>query len=133
MFDVGVSLKKGPERKDIIDAVSALKKTKNPLSKKIARLLESPRRKRIEVNISKIAKYSIPSAKQAKQDLIVVVPGKVLGDGTIDRGVNVVALSFSATAEKKIKDSGGKTYNFEWLINQITTKKEGKRDIIILR
>ena len=36
------------------------------------------------------------------------VPVKVLGNGSIDKAVNVTASSFSDSAEKKIEDAGGK-------------------------
>jgi large subunit ribosomal protein L18e len=54
-----------------------------------------------EVNLSKIARY-------AKPDSIVVVPGRVLGAGTINSPITIAALSFSKSAQKKIVQAGGR-------------------------
>jgi large subunit ribosomal protein L15 len=36
------------------------------------------------------------------------LPVKVLGDGTLETGLTIEAQKFSASAEKKIQDAGGK-------------------------
>ena len=38
----------------------------------------------------------------------IFAPVKVLGNGSIDKAVNVTASSFSDSATKKIEDAGGK-------------------------
>jgi large subunit ribosomal protein L18e len=68
--------------------------------KDVAKRLERPTRKSAEVNISDINRYTSP-------DEIVLVPGKVLGNGTLDHKVNVAAMSFSKSAEEKIATAGG--------------------------
>ena len=65
------------------------------------------------VNISQIAKLkvkNIDSEVMSKNGLISsnLVPVKVLGNGTLDKAMNVTASSFSDSAVKKIEDSGGK-------------------------
>ena len=40
-------------------------------------------------------------------DEIVLVPGKVLGNGILEHKVNVAAMSFSKSAEEKISTAGG--------------------------
>lgn len=111
---------KGPERPDIIGAVKLLRSTRIPLFVRIAKLLLLPTRRRIETNIKKIAKFS-------KAGDIVVVPGKVLGEGMIDHAVEVVALSFSTSAKTKIERAGGHCRDFAWLI------KRGAKDVKLLR
>ena len=37
-----------------------------------------------------------------------LVPVKVLGNGSLDKAVNVTASAFSESAVKKIEESGGK-------------------------
>ncbi|MCS7110890.1 MAG: 50S ribosomal protein L18e [Ignisphaera sp.] len=67
----------------------------------VAELLGRPERKRIVINLSKINRYS-------RDGDIVVVPGKVLGAGSIDHKVTVVAMAFSKQAVEKVKNVGGR-------------------------
>ncbi len=68
--------------------------------KDIAKRLSGPTRRNAEVNISDINRYTSP-------DEIVLVPGKVLGNGILEHKVNVAAMSFSKSAEEKISTAGG--------------------------
>ena len=112
--------KTGPERKDIIEAVTLLKRKKVALFTKIADILTGPRRQRPAVNVSKISKFTKPKS-------VVVVPGKVLGTGTIEHPVDVAALDFAASAKEKIEAAGGKCRDFKWLA------EKGVKDVIILK
>ena len=69
--------------------------------KDVAERLAKPRRLYAEVNLSKIQRY-------AREGETILVPGKVLGSGEIDKKVAVAALSFSEKARSKIEASGGK-------------------------
>lgn len=113
-------IKKGPERKDVIEAVIALRKAKKPLFSKLAQMLVAPRRKNAAVNVTKIARFSKPSA-------IVAIAGKVTGDGVLAHPVDVAAMEFSASAFKKIEAAGGKCRDFSWLV------KKGTKDVILLK
>jgi len=62
-------------------------------------LLKSKRR-RIAVNISRISRYT-------KENDEVIVPGKVLGSGTISHPVKVAAFAFSDEARSKIIKAKG--------------------------
>ena len=68
--------------------------------KDIAKRLEKPTRQTAEVNISDINRHTSP-------DEIIIVPGKVLGNGILDHKVKVAAMSFSKSAEEKIATAGG--------------------------
>ena len=46
-------------------------------------------------------------SKNTKEGSRVLIAGKVLGAGTIDHGVTVIAHSFSGGAKAKIKKAGG--------------------------
>lgn len=81
-------------------------KEKSKLWKRIAEELEKPARHRREVNLYKIS-------KTIKEGETALVPGKVLGVGTLDKDVTVAALSFSAAAKEKIK----KTMSIQDLLN----------------
>jgi large subunit ribosomal protein L18e len=65
----------------------------------IATRLEKPRRTHAEVNLGRIERY-------AQEDETVVVPGKVLGSGVLQKNVTVAAVDFSSTAEQKIDQVG---------------------------
>ncbi|MFH1506117.1 MAG: 50S ribosomal protein L18e [archaeon] len=76
--------------------------------KRIAKDLEKPTRQRRTVNVWKIDKY-------AKDNETVIVPGKVLGTGELNKKVNVAAFNFSDEAVSKISKNG-KTLSIEELM-----------------
>lgn len=92
-----------------------------PLWKDIAKRLEKPRRHYAEVNLSKINRYSAA-------DDMVVVPGKVLSTGTIEKPVTVAALGFSKKASEKI-GSHGKCMSIEELM-EANPKGSGVKIIV---
>jgi large subunit ribosomal protein L18e len=65
----------------------------------IADRLEKPRRTHAEVNLGQIERY-------AREEETVVVPGKVLGSGVLEKEVTVAAVDFSSTARRKIEQVG---------------------------
>lgn len=70
--------------------------------RRVAEILEErPRRRMVVVNVSKINRY-------AREGEMIVVPGKVLGAGVLEKRVTVAALSFSEQALVKIKLAGGR-------------------------
>jgi len=77
--------------------------------REIARRLESPTRNYAEVNISKINRY-------AGDGETIIVPGKVLGSGMLDRRVTVAALTFSESARRKIAGAEGVCLSIEELV-----------------
>jgi len=77
-----------------------------PVWKAVAKGLNRPRRRRYEVNLSRIEKF-------AKQNDTIIVPGIVLGEGEIRKHVTVAALKFSSEARKKIEKAGGKCLAIE--------------------
>ena len=81
------------------DLKQASRERSAPLWRDIAQRLEKPRRHYAEVNLSKINRYS------AANDTIVV-PGKVLSAGAIEKPVTIAALGFSKRAVEKISPHG---------------------------
>jgi len=77
-----------------------------PVWKAVAKGLNRPRRRRYEVNLSRLEKF-------AKQNDTIIVPGIVLGEGEITKHVTVAALKFSSEARKKIEKAGGKCLAIE--------------------
>ncbi|HXW36853.1 MAG TPA: 50S ribosomal protein L18e [Nitrososphaerales archaeon] len=65
-----------------------------------SQLLSSPALTKVEVNVGRISRLSEGGAK-------LLVPGKVLGWGNLDKKVTVGAFSFSSSAKQKITAAGG--------------------------
>ncbi len=80
----------------LVDTIIKLKKT-NPL---VAKLLARPVRKQIKVNLEKIE-------EQSKKEGKILVPGKVLSMGDLDKKLKIVGLSASEKAIEKIKSKHG--------------------------
>lgn len=88
--------------------IEELMKNKKPFWRKVADELSRPRRKKVEVNLSKIEQY-------AAEDSTVLVPGKVLGAGMLSKKTTVAAFAFSESARKLIGEAGGKAVTIESL------------------
>ena len=74
--------------------------------KDVAQRLERSNRRTAEVNLSDIARH-------AEAGETVLVPGKVLSNGDLENKVDVVAFKFSAKAQEKIENAGGKCLSIE--------------------
>jgi len=79
--------------------------------KRVLKDLQKPSRQRRQVNVYKIEKY-------AKQGETVLVPGKVLSVGNLNKKVDVAAFNFSEEAKKKIENAKGKVLTIQELIQQ---------------
>ncbi len=77
----------------------------------IARRLEKPRRNWAEVNISRLEIY-------ANDGDTIVVPGKVLGAGSLSKKLTVAAFRFSESAREMIKKAGGRNLTIEELVEE---------------
>jgi large subunit ribosomal protein L18e len=82
-----------------------------PMWTAIAEKLNRPRRKAYEVNLYNLEKYA--PAKGT-----VVVPGYVLGAGSVKKPLTVAALKFSGKAAEKIEKAGGKAMTIEKLLEE---------------
>lgn len=80
----------------IIETIKILRKQKSPFWHRVAELISKPKRKMIVVNISKINRI-------AKDNEIVVVPGKLLGKDKLERKIVLAALSSSEKAKENAK------------------------------
>jgi len=80
-----------------------------PIWKDLALRLSKPRRITAEVNVSKLNRI-------CEKGEFILVPGKVLGAGEIDKALNVAALNTSKKAQRKIEKAGGRVMKFEELV-----------------
>lgn len=85
----------------IVTLEKASKKEGAPIWAYVAYELSKPTRKRVSVNVGKIAKH-------VSDGDTVVVPGRVLGAGSMDKKVTVAAWAFSTSAKEKIEAAGGR-------------------------
>jgi large subunit ribosomal protein L18e len=65
--------------------------------KEIAEGLSKPTRKRIKINVGDLNKLT-------KNNIIIT--GKVLSSGELNKKMNIIAWAYSSGAKQKIKDSG---------------------------
>jgi large subunit ribosomal protein L18e len=100
----------------LVAAIRKLNGNENAIWRRIAYELSKPRRKRVEVNISKIARF-------VKDGDTIVVPGKVLGSGMLDKKVTIAAFSFSQSAKMLIGKAGGKAATIDEIMHSNPTGK----------
>lgn len=87
-------------------------KTQNaPIWSEASRMLSSPSRTQVEVNLGRISR--IADAGQA-----LLVPGKVLGTGLIDKKVVVGAFAYSSSARSKIEAAGGSALSLQQFLKK---------------
>ena len=105
---------------DLIETIQSAKKNEKWLE--VASLLSTPRRKRINLNLSKID-------ENVKEGDIIVVPGKVLSQGEITKKIKIVALGFSEMAKEKLLNAKCEVI---LLLNEIKKNPDAK-EIKILK
>lgn len=72
---------------------------KNPELKRVSEILSRPKRKGIIFNLGEIDNL-------VSEGETVIVPGKVLSQGNLNKKINLVAFSFSKKSEEKLLKSG---------------------------
>lgn len=88
-----------PRLKDLVNDLNELAKEKGaPLWSKAAEML-SDKKSRAKINLSRID-------RNADENDVVLVPGKVLGTGELTKKVTISAFKISQAAKKKIKAEG---------------------------
>jgi len=101
-----------PELNDMIIALKRKgRQNKAMVWLRVADFLAKPRRSRIAVNVSRIA-------RNTKRGEVVAVPGKILAAGSIGHSVHVGAFKFSQTARVKIEKAGGSCVSLSKLADE---------------
>ena len=96
-------------KKLIEDLLIHYNKTKSKIWKDVAEKLSKPTRKRIEVNLARINRYS-------KDGETILVPGVVLSYGEFNKKITIAAWKFSSKAKAKIEKAGGRAISIRDLI-----------------
>jgi len=99
---------------ELVETIIAAKKAK--AWREIAGLISTPRKRHASMNISEID-------KKAKQGDIIIIPGKVLSQGEINKKIKIAALNFSEKAREKIIKAGGEAIN---ILQEIKSNPEAK-------
>ncbi len=80
----------------IVELRTASSKNDAPVWRAVAEKLEKPTRQRVHVNLSKLTRVT-------KQGEIIIVPGKLLGDGELTHQLTIAAIGASSSATAKLK------------------------------
>lgn len=99
---------------DLVETIIACKKHKNWVE--VASIISGPRRKQIHINLEELD-------KKLKEGDKIVIPGKVLSLGEINKKINVIALSFSEKAKEKLLKSKCKALS---ILEEIKKNPEAK-------
>ncbi len=104
------------KRELIVELEKKSKKEKKKVWNYVAKILSKPRRNAVSVNLGKINKYS-------KDGDVVIVPGKVLGDGILTNKVKLIFENVSSSALDYLKKNNVEYYYLRDIIDKkIDTK-----------
>ncbi len=98
-------IKKQTERKnnrELVETIMLASKKEEWL--KVAQILSYPRSKKVNINLEKIN-------DKTKQGDFVLVPGKVLSQGEMDKKIKIAAFNYSEKAKEKLKKAGCEVLN----------------------
>ena len=101
----------GPSNPELQELIQLLKKEQKPLWKRVAEDLERPTRQRRIVNLSSIG-------RNTTENDIIVVPGKVLGAGTLAHKVQIAAFAFSKQARAAVEAAKGSCMSIPELVKK---------------
>lgn len=101
-----------PLRIKLVDDLKAFNADKNyGIWSAVIKELSRSRRNRRVVNLWKIEKYT-------KEGDVVIVPGKVLGNGEISHKVTIAAFEFSKGIKEKTKNNNARLMSIYELFNE---------------
>ncbi|MDP2628757.1 MAG: 50S ribosomal protein L18e [Nanoarchaeota archaeon] len=98
----------------LVETIMLAKKNKNWL--KVAEILSGPRKRMVNKNLKEIG-------IEIKEGEKIIVPGKVLSQGDIDKKIKIVALNFSEKAKEKLIKTGCET---SYIMEEIKKNPEAK-------
>jgi large subunit ribosomal protein L18e len=110
-------ISKQTERKtnpELVETIQAAKKLE--AWREVASCLAGSRRNRININLSEIN-------EGAEEGDVIVICGKVLSMGEVDKKIKVSALSYSEEAMQKLKEA---KVEFNYIAEEIKSNAEAK-------
>ncbi|MBI4438611.1 50S ribosomal protein L18e [Candidatus Woesearchaeota archaeon] len=113
-------MRTGPTNDQLRELVSELKRvcysSNSAFWRRIASDLERPSRNRRSVNLSRINRYT-------EEGETIIVPGKVLSSGMLDKKITIAAWQFSRQAVEKIGRCNSRAISIHELLK---SNPEGK-------
>lgn len=82
---------------ELVDVI--IESKKNNKWNGVAAILSGPRSRRLNLNIGEINKIG-------KTGEVLVIPGKILSQGEIDKKIKIIAFGFSENAREKLLKAG---------------------------
>jgi len=104
---------------ELRDTILLFKKQKDPFWQYVAKLLARPKRRSVEVNLDKIDRLS-------KENSTILIAGKVLGKGELNKKIKLAAFNISEQAKVKLKESGSSFLGLQELLQKNPDVKEIK-------
>ena len=101
----------GPSNVNTRKLIRSLWKTKIGLWRRVSEILSKPSRNRPEINLYRLNKLT-------KENDVVVVPGKILGAGTLDHPITVSSLMISELALTKLTESKSNHMSIEQMMKK---------------
>jgi large subunit ribosomal protein L18e len=101
----------GPSNINTRKLIRSLWKTNTGIWRRVSEILAKPSRNRPEINLYRLNKLT-------NADDVVVVPGKVLGAGTLDHPITIGSLMVSELAMTKLTESKSKYMTIEQLMKK---------------
>ncbi len=105
---------------ELVETILAAKKNKHWAE--VAGILSGSRKNRKNMNLEEID-------AEAKEKEKIIIPGKVLSQGELNKKLNVVALSFSEKAKEKLKSA---SCDFSSILEEIKSNTKAEK-VRILR
>ena len=99
---------------ELVETLIAAKKAK--AWREIAGLISTPRKRHVSINLSEID-------KRAKKGETVIIPGKVLSQGGLNKKIKIAALGFSEKAREKLLKSGSEAIS---ILKEIKSNPDAK-------
>ena len=99
---------------ELVETIIAAKKNKEWV--KVANILSGPRKKRINLNLEEID-------KEVKDGESIVIAGKVLSQGELNKKIKIIALNFSEKAKEKLLKS---KCDIQYILNEIKKNPDAK-------
>lgn len=101
----------------MVKALRGASKMNNaPIWERLADLALKPTRARRTINLGQLDKF-------VSDNDVIIVPGKVLGTGSLSHKITLCSFSISTTSAKKITQSGGKVLDISQIIKNHPTGK----------
>ena len=97
-------------------------KTKRPIWRDVSKRLMAPQKNRVEKNLGDLSRIT-------KNGDVVIVPGKILANGAMDKKITIACYAISKSAAKKLDASGSERISIEELVKKYPSGK-GVRIIV---